>query len=279
MLRSSFLLLLTPLWITSCATKPQPDLQSASTPQSQPPLAGESRTDSRELEPRDDRALTNTGFGRQVLNGIRIEAVVYDSRTHSLLLADQPDGPGSLWTTAKAAGQAHQGLAAINAGFFTAEGEPLGLVITKGTTSGAMNRSSSLGSGFFVQSPDAKPKLIRREQYQGASLALQSGPFLIESGTKVSGLSPKSSTARSFIATDGGYGWIFARTGPCSLDQLAAALRGQSILGIPVHTALNLDGGRSSELWVSGLINGGPAQTRPLWNKPVRNFLILQPQR
>jgi hypothetical protein len=41
---------------------------------------------------------------------------------------------------------------------------------------------------------------------------------------------------------------------------------------------LNLDGGRSSDLWISSAVQGGPLRERPLWNKPVRNFLVLIPR-
>jgi len=41
---------------------------------------------------------------------------------------------------------------------------------------------------------------------------------------------------------------------------------------------MNLDGGRSSDLWISSRVSGGPLTSRPPWNRPVRNFLILVPR-
>jgi hypothetical protein len=209
-------------------------------------------------------------------SGIAITAVAFDARTHRLAIADQPGGPGSRWPDAAAAGRELGGIASVNAGFFTPEGAPLGLVASGGKRAGAVNRASSLGAGFYVGG--ATPSLVRRERSPGGPELLQSGPFLVENSRAIAGLSGESSTARTFIATDGGTRWILARTGGCSLDALGRALAGGQIGGVKVRTALNLDGGRSSDLWVSAAIPGGPLSQRPIWNKPVRNFLVLVPR-
>ncbi len=211
------------------------------------------------------------------IGGIPIRGVLFDSRTHRLRVMDQSEGPASRWPDAAAAGRAAGGIAALNAGFFTPEGAPLGIVISNGKRHGSVNRASSLGSGLFVDLNT--PALLRREQWDGkANDAVQSGPFLIENGRSVGGLGLESSTARSFIARLGGTRWLIARTGPCSLRELGQALAGTEWDGSPLHTALNLDGGRSSDLWVSGAVQGGPLHERPFWNKPVRNFLVLVPR-
>lgn len=212
------------------------------------------------------------------IGGIALEAVAFDSRSHRLIVADQPNGPGSQWPDARATGTAAGGLAAINGGFFTPEGAPLGLVIHHGKRTGSVNRASSLGTGAWVDEGGA-PRLVRREALPaGASELLQAGPFLVESGRTLSGLSTQSSSARSFIAWDGGSRWIIGRTGPCSLAELGQALAKAQPAGWTIRHALNLDGGRSSELWVSSSVSGGPAFTRPFYNKPVRNHLVLTPR-
>nr|WP_281375599.1 phosphodiester glycosidase family protein [Haloferula luteola] len=210
------------------------------------------------------------------LNGIAIEAVAFDSRSHHLKVADQPQGPGTRWPDSRSAGKGS--LAAINASFFTPEGQPLGMIVTAGQPHGAINRASSLGSGFYVEENSGKLRLIRRDQFDHAKEAIQAGPFLVENRRAVRGLSQESSAARSFLAHDNAGHWILARTGPCSLAELAQALAGARLGPVKIHQALNLDGGRSSEIWVSSAIQGGPAFTRPFWNKPVRNFLTLQPR-
>jgi hypothetical protein len=213
---------------------------------------------------------------RTSIGGVSISGISYDSRSHRIAVADQDGGPGSKWPDAEAAAKAYGGIAAINGGFFTPEGKPLGLVVSDGKKSGSINRASSLGAGMFAE--ENPPALVRRERASNSGEILQSGPFLVENSRAIGGLSTQSSSARSFIAWDGGSGWILARTGSCSLSQLGTALAGAELGGVKIRTALNLDGGRSSDLWVGSSAAGGPLRERPLWNKPVRNFLVLIPR-
>ncbi len=53
------------------------------------------------------------------------------------------------------------------------------------------------------------------------------------------------------------------------------ALAGQPVPGLTIDAALNLDGGSSSDLWISSTVKGGPANERPFWSKSVRNYLVL----
>jgi hypothetical protein len=211
------------------------------------------------------------------LSGISITAVTFDSRHQRLAIADQDGGPGSRWADAEAAAKELGGVAAVNAGFFTPEGKPLGLVASGGKRAGSVNRASSLGAGIYIGGNS--PALRRREIGTGGPEVLQSGPFLVEDGGVISGLSTDSSTARTVIGWDGGSGWFIARTGGCSLAALGQALAGAEIGGVKARTVLNLDGGRSSDLWVGSSVSGGPVSQRPIWNKPVRNFLVLLPRR
>ncbi len=210
------------------------------------------------------------------LEGISLTAVAFDSRTHRLVVADQPGGPGSSWPDARSAAASRNGIAAVNGGFFTPEGSPLGLVIAGGKRAGSLNRASSLGAGLFVD--DGSPALVRRETGETGGELLQSGPFLVENNRAIPGLSPESSTARTFIGWDGASGWFIARSGACSLADLAKSLEGAKIGGVSCRSVLNLDGGRSSDLWAGSALAGGPVNQRPFWNKPVRNFLVLLPR-
>ncbi|GAA5481032.1 phosphodiester glycosidase family protein [Haloferula sargassicola] len=228
-----------------------------------------------QAEPPDASPTHELRYLRTRVGDISLEAVVFDARRHRLVVADQAGGPASRWSDARQAGQAMNGLAAVNGGFFTPEGKPLGQLVAAGKSTGSVNRSTSLGAGWFVEK-NGRPSLVRRGSFQGGTEALQAGPFLVENSLPVGGLSDKPSSARTFLATDGGSGWVIARSGACSLAQLGKALAGTSIGGVKIRRALNLDGGRSSEIWVASSVPGGPAFTRPLWNKPVRNFLVLR---
>lgn len=210
-----------------------------------------------------------------VANGISMQCVTFDSRSHFLRVLDQPNGPGSQWPTSQAAAQSVNGLAAINAGFFTPQGNPLGVVIANGKKAGA-NNPSSLGAGVWYEA-NGKTSIIRREKTNfNAPHLLQAGPMLAENSGAIKGLDDTKTSARCFIAWDGGSTWMIARTAPCSLNKLSQSLAGASPAGFPIRCALNLDGGRSAELYVSQGVAGGPTFNRPIWNNPVRNFLVLQ---
>jgi hypothetical protein len=99
--------------------------------------------------------------------------------------------------------------------------------------------------------------------------------MLVENHRAVAGLDQDKTSARTMILWDGGTRWWIGRSSPASLAQTAAALAGTPVPGWPVRHALNLDGGRSSDLWISPAVAGGPLVRRPPWNRPVRNFLVL----
>jgi len=209
------------------------------------------------------------------------EGVSFDSRTHRLVVIDQPRGPGTEFADAASAARSARGIAAINAGFFTPEGSPLGIVISSGNKAGAWNRASSLGSGVWCEDRSGKAMILRREAL-GADRAgqmrelLQAGPMLISNSVRVTGLDATKSSIRTIILWDGQHRWWIGRTSPCTLAEISAQLAASSPAGWNIRHALNLDGGRSSELWASPNIAGGPLVRRPAWNRPVRNFLVLK---
>lgn len=213
---------------------------------------------------------------------IDFNLVSFDTREYQLEVADQPAGPGSLWPDSKTVGNKKQAVAVINAGFFTPEGNPLGLVIENTTKRGSYN-SSSLGKGIYHTTASGA-KITRSHQWKQILQThpqhlLQTGPMLVEHSASTSGLSTKNSRPRSFIATDGKNHWVIGHASSCTLAQLGSALASlpkTKLSEINIKSAVNLDGGRSSDLWVSSHIQNGPLTIRPFWNKAVRNFLILK---
>jgi len=263
--------------IASCAPQPSPAPVAKAVPEmAVPQIDKPTSPPAKPASPPPESPVVAARVVNTALSGIAITAVTFDSRTHRLVVADQPGGPGSSWPDARSAAASRNGIAAVNGGFFTPEGAPLGLVIAGGKRAGSLNRASSLGAGLFVD--DGSPALVRRESGKTGGELLQSGPFLVENGRAIPSLSPESSTARTFIGWDGANGWFIARSGACSLADLAKALEGAKIGGVECRSVLNLDGGRSSDLWAGSSLAGGPVTQRPFWNKPVRNFLVLQPR-
>ena len=165
--------------------------------------------------------------------------------------------------------------AAVNAGFFTPEGDPLGLVVAAGKISGSWNTASSLGSGVWYQNRSGKIAIARRGTLNRAEASamrelIQAGPLLVENNRAVSGLDATKPSVRIAILWDGGTRWWIGRGSPCTLAAL-----GEALAAWPIRHALNLDGGRSSDLWISECVSGGPLLRRAPWNRPVRNFLVL----
>ena len=217
-----------------------------------------------------------TSVQRVTSEGIELTFVLFDARDHRLSVADKEGGPPTEWPTAEAAARSHGALAAINASFFTEEGRPLGLVIEDGRHIGRWSSQSALTSG--VVAVEKGPRILRRQHWRSfspTSHLVQAGPFLVENDTAVDGLENQRPSARSFIVWNGRSGWAFGHTGKATLAGLALALAAQPLSQLNITTALNLDGGRSSDLWVSPLLQGGPLSTRKGWNKPVRNYLLL----
>ncbi len=218
---------------------------------------------------------------RVTLSGVVFEGVAFDARRQRLVVVEQQGVPGQRFPDAESAARSIGGIAAVNGGFFTPVGDPLGLVIASGRPFGAWNSASSLGSGVWHADGTGKMAISRR-QLLGKARAmamrelLQAGPLLVGNGRAVGGLENTKSSARTMILWDGGERWWIGRAAPCTLARCAEILATSSPSGWPVKAALNLDGGRSSELWVSEKISGGPLKSRPLWNRPVRNFLVLE---
>lgn len=214
------------------------------------------------------------------IHGITMEGVAFDARSHRLAVADQPAGPGSRWVDAAGVMAGRSGLAAINAGFFTPEGAPLGKVVAGGVATGTWNRSSALGGGVWLEDAAGELSIRRRERVAGRigmREMVQAGPLLVEDGRAVAGLEASKSSVRTVLLWDGGARWWMGRASDCTLAALGRALVDSSPAGWPVRHALNLDGGRSSDLAVAGTVPGGPLVRRSLWNRPVRNFLVLVP--
>jgi len=164
------------------------------------------------------------------LENITFHTVLFDSRTHALKVADQIKGPGSIYTNAKDSTSAiTNGLAAINAGFFTPEGKTLGFIVSENKTIGTPN-TSSLGAGIY-QNKFGKQSLIRRQSYsnKGVTEALQSGPFLVWKGKPTRGLSQERPRIRSILLTDGKTQWAIAQTSSTTLAKLGKVLATNTI--------------------------------------------------
>ncbi len=205
------------------------------------------------------------------LNGTKFTAVTFDRRDYFLKVIDQKNGPGSQFDSAKAAGSG--GLAAINGGFFNPDGSPLGLVISGGDARGAFNSASFLGTGIL----DGKNvTLSTRDSYKRSTELLQTGPRLVWAGESLTGLSSDNERPRSLMIWNGKnhFGLVHADT--ATLKGLSNNLKSQPLSGFDIKYAVNLDGGTSCDLWISGTVSGGGFSKNSLLRKKARNYLALR---
>lgn len=264
-----------------CACQPASPLKPIREISAPPGVSVPSSEPAGEPAPLPSTAVKPPAVARKTIRGIDFEGVAFDSRSHRLLVIDQPLGPGSAFASAQDVARAYGALAAINAGFFTPEGKPLGLVVTAGKRYGYWNSASSLGSGIFAESSGGQLSIQRRSSpagFAGALELIQAGPMLVEDGRKVGGLDQEKLAVRSLLMTDGTHRWWIGKTSLCTLAALGDALSSSSPAAWPARHALNLDGGRSTDLFVSSQVPGGPFERRGILNRPVRNFLILKPR-
>ena len=170
-------------------------------------------------------------------------------------------------------------VAGVNGGFFHPDWRPSGLVISDGRR---INRfeSAKLLSGVLY-SDDRGIHLVRRirfEDHPGITALLQSGPYLVEGGRTVRGLSAAAPNRRTFVATDWRGHWVLGATlGSLTLAELAECLASPGAL-TPwrVDRALNLDGGSSTGFYFEGSKGEAPVTLEP-W-KRVRNLLGVCPR-
>lgn len=210
---------------------------------------------------------------------VRAHLVFFSSRDFRLEVVDLGDGPTPAYGNLRDAFRANHCLAGVNGGFFHGDWRPSGLVIAGGRR---INRfeSAKLLSGV-VYSDDRGIHLLRRSKFRdhpGITALLQSGPFLVEGGLAVRGLSRSNPDRRTFIATDWRGRWALGATvDHLTLAELAECLASPGAL-TPwrVDRALNLDGGSSTGFFFERGKDRAPIEVKP-W-KRVRNLLCIAPR-
>lgn len=146
----------------------------------------------------------------------------------------------------------------INAGFFTPQKTATGLIIASGKAYGQTYK----GFGGMFSIRDGKPRL----QWLGAqpyvpdakiTQAVQTFPMLVQSSKVMANLpSEDRHTYRSFVAIDktGKVLLGITRSSSWLLSDLAVMLASHPMLN--VDSALNLDGGASTGIWLRGMPEG-----------------------
>jgi exopolysaccharide biosynthesis protein len=141
-------------------------------------------------------------------------------------------------------------LACINGSFFDEQEDPLGLVVSGGTTFHAMQYGGTLLTGVFFASR-TNIGIVPRNALNPAPVleALQGGPRLVTGGKVLPGLRDSEKSQRSAVCVDRQRNIVLtAVSTPITLLEL------QDLLVDPTYhctDALNLDGGSSTHMYFS----------------------------
>ena len=155
-------------------------------------------------------------------------------------------------TSVKRIAESEKAFAAINGSFFNPNGSPIGLIVQNNEVRQKMPQRGMLNSGIFCLKYN-RPQIFHRNVFAmpGVSQAIQSFPRLVNNGRRIQQLKNKHEVKRrSGIAVDyNGNIIIFATdthlSGISLNDLQELLLRPQ----LNIRSALNLDGGRSSQLY------------------------------
>jgi exopolysaccharide biosynthesis protein len=162
----------------------------------------------------------------------------------------------------------------INGGYFEANLDPIGLLISNNRVVHPTQKAKLLSGIFFVR--NGHPELTRTSEFsgtRGVQQAIQCGPFLVDGGRTVDGLNYLRVAPRTFIFTCGPTVWGFGICRSVTLKEMGDILAHANV--IPDHRimrALNFDGGSSTALYLK--LDG-----RTIFSEgrsAVSNYLILQ---
>ncbi|MFQ6102046.1 MAG: phosphodiester glycosidase family protein [Anaerolineae bacterium] len=192
------------------------------------------------------RLRVSTGAGMERLTLVRLDPAAFRFRV--VYIPKLPRTIGEWGRT---------GSLVVNAGFFTPEHRTIGLLIREGRVYGSSFDPDEKFPGLFAVTTDGRVEIrsLQEQSYEpGEPLwqAVESFPLLVRPGPTL-GFSPDAfgdyPARRTVVAQDrdGRILFVVASQGHFSLHELATFLI-ESDLDLEV--ALNLDGGRSTGLWL-----------------------------
>lgn len=212
----------------------------------------------------------------------KLQVVFFEARFFTLRVIDQGDAAQAVHDDIGAAMQSSFCPVGCNGGFFHPDFRPLGLMVVDGRRVHRFETSKLL-SGVVVGDATGI-RLLRRAEFRDNSTIhslLQAGPFLVDRGVTVNGLSSGPSRRRTFLAWNGVAGdggrWAMGVTSTLSLADLGSILANDKIISEwKVARALNLDGGTSTGLYFDRGAGIDDFVDNP--SKRVRSFLGVLPR-
>jgi exopolysaccharide biosynthesis protein len=169
------------------------------------------------------------------------------------------------------------GLAGVNGGYFQANLDPVGLLISNDRLVHRLQKAKLLSGIFYVE--NGRPELVRTREFpgtKGIEQAIQCGPFLVDGGRPVTGLDDQRAAARTFIFSCSPSIWGFGICRSVTLEEMGDILAQTTM--IPDHhivRALNLDGGSSTTFYARTEGRTIFSEGRPV----VSNYLVVKAKR
>jgi hypothetical protein len=170
--------------------------------------------------------------------------------------------------------EARGGLAGVNGGYFKANLEPVGLLVSNDRLVHRLENAKLLSGIFYVK--NGRAWLARTREFpgpKGIEQAIQCGPFLVDGGRTVTGLENGRVAARTFIFSCGSSFWGFGICRAVTLAAMGEILSEATLL--PDHRiirALNFDGGSSTTFYARTDERGIFSEGRPA----VSNYLVVK---
>jgi hypothetical protein len=148
--------------------------------------------------------------------------------------------------------ESRQGFGGINGGYFEANLDPIGLLISNKRVVRPTLKAKLLSGIFFVK--NGQPEIKRTSEFpgdQGLEQAIQCGPFLVDGGRTVNGLNELRVAPRTFIFTGGPTFWGFGICRSVTLKEMGEILVHANLIpGHRIIRALNFDGGSSTAFYL-----------------------------
>jgi hypothetical protein len=209
--------------------------------------------------------------------GLTAHLAFFSSPAYRLEVIDLGGGNSAAFASIDQAFRARGCIAGVNGGFFHADWRPVGLMIAGGRRSNRFETAKLLSG--VVYSDGAGTHLLRRARFRdhaGIEALLQTGPYLVDSGRAVRGLSATNARRRTFIATDWRGHWVLGATPDrVTLAELAEALASPGALAPwRIDRAINLDGGSSTGFFFDRGPDAAAVSLEP-W-KRVRNLVGIK---
>jgi exopolysaccharide biosynthesis protein len=169
------------------------------------------------------------------------------------------------------------GFGGINGGYFEANLDPIGLLVSNSRIVRPTRKAKLLSGIFSVR--NGHPELSRTSEFpgtKGVQQAIQSGPFLVDGGGTVDGLNNLRVAPRTFVFTCGPTVWGFGVCRSVTLKEMGEILAGANLIREHrIIRALNFDGGSSSALYLR--LDGQTISSEG--RSVVSNYLVVREKR